>query len=251
MVASVLPVINPSSISTAGTVLFLITTSTGLSKLYLFYTVMAGDDNLQVDAKDTTVTIAGNNSYKTERSAMSGFYMPNYYYSDYLEDVYVGSELKIMETVWVPKGELTQGRQIVLSGTEGEEDITLMTDDILFCDSPEKIAQIADMEGYEQVLHAIEPADADTTARAKSLLNGYYFSFFTNNASYQLEFFADHDFEIRMPSYNLTNTGTYTVRNGYIVLYYPSNQNEVFIPYEFKNGDISLDCVAAFDVNEM
>ena len=224
---------------------------TPLRMVYLYYTLTATDANLKIDSVYTTMTI-GANTYTAENyadAAAACDYTPNYYYSRYIEDVYVGTSLKVVATFKIPEGDLTAGKTISLSDTQipDAELVALTTDEIQFFDSHLELAEAMDPEGYAAEILAREPADADTAKQVKSLINGYYWSFYVNSLSYEIEFWADNNFEVRT-AYS-SNSGTYTVQNGYIFCTYPDTGYTIEIPWAFADGDVDLDVVAAFDVN--
>ena len=105
-----------------------------------------------------------------------------------------------------------------------------------------------DPESYAAQMTAYEEAGAETVSTAKSLINGYYWSFYVNSMSYQLEFWADNNFEVRT-GLGISNSGTCSVRNGYIFCQYPGDaEPAVKIPYEIADGKINLDTIGGFSV---
>lgn len=223
-----------------------------LRLVYLFYTVNAGDTNLQIASTSTQMTIGETNAYSAEHLPKASEFAPNYYYSSYLEDVYVGGTLQVVSTFKVPEGDLTEGKSITLSNTHIPEmaELKLSTDDIQHFNSAEELCAAMDPEGYAAELDKRSPADAETTARAEGYLNGYYWSFYVNNTSYEIEFYTGNTFELRT-SLGTSNGGTYTVDKGYITCTYPNlPDNPVRIPYTFEADDIDLDVTYAFSVNE-
>lgn len=90
-------------------------------------------------------------------------------------------------------------------------------------------------------------ADEATTKKVKNDINGYYFNIpayiGTTYATYKLEFSSPNKFTItlRMSGNTVTNSGTYTVTKGYIVIHYDTNNTDVNIPYRYENGDITID----------
>lgn len=220
--------------------------------VYLFYTVTAGEENLKVDSIYTDLTINDANTYQSEHyadSAAAARYAKSYYYSSYIEDVYVGESVKVMATFYIPEGDLAPGRTITLSDDQmpGCESFLLSTDDVRHFESGEAMARAMDPEGYDQALLAYEEADPETADLVKSLINGYYWSCYVNMTAYELEFWAEDNFEVRS-SLGTSATGTYTVRNGYIFCTYPDTGYTVEVPYELVDGEIDLDMIAAFDV---
>ena len=80
-----------------------------LMLLYLLYTVHPAEENLEISSNITTLTINDKNDYSSERRAGACKYMGSYYYSDFIEDVYMGTELKVAETFEIPAADLEAG----------------------------------------------------------------------------------------------------------------------------------------------
>lgn len=222
-----------------------------LRMVYLFYTFTATDENLEIDSKYTTLRINEKNEYTSDHYASfasAAKYMPNYLYTSYIQKVYLGTSVNVTATFMIPEGDLTPGRSLSLSDTQNPdaEKISFTTDVLQHFNSGEEIAKAFDPEGYETVLTALEEADAQTTAQVKTLINGYFWWCYVNNTKYEVEFYADQNFEVRT-SLGTSNSGTYSVRKGYLVCTY-SNGLSIEIPYEIKNGDVEMDLLAAFDV---
>ena len=224
-----------------------------LKLVYLFYTLSSNDENLQIDSVNTELTINDGNTYVAEHlssTASVSKYMPNYLYSGYIEDVYMGTSINVMATFKIPEADLAAGRTITISDTQipDVDKILLSTDDIKTFDSAEEIAEFIDPDGYAEVLLLREEADADTTAKVKNLINGCYWSFYVNNTGYEIEFWAENNFEVRT-NLGTSNSGTYSVRNGYIFCTYPGMEDKpVEIPYAFTENDIKLELTDAFSV---
>ena len=221
-----------------------------LTMVYLFYTVFTNDENLEVDSVNSELTINGTNTYTSEHYNKSCAYMESYYYSDYLKDVYVGDSVKVVETFKIPKGDLTEGRTIAFSSNNipGSDKISFLTDDIVVCDSAEKIARIIDPDGYADMKYKLEDADEETKAKVKSAIDGYYWTFYVNNTSYKIEFYSDSTYELTT-MLGATN-GTYTVKNAYIILENSATGAVNNVPYSWGESDIKLDLADAFDVKE-
>lgn len=222
--------------------------SDALKLLYVCYTVFAKDKNLEVSSKTTKVTIDDANTYDSYRTTDACKYMGNYYYSDYLEDVYIGDGLKVVETFKVPEADLAPGKTITLNNSRIPEidKIVLATDDIVFCDNAEEVAKAVDPDGYADEVYKREKADEATTKKARKLMNGYYWSFYVNSTSYKVEFSSPNKVTVTAAGNRIP--GKYSVRNGYIVITYSTNNYVVEVPFEFVNGDIELDLVSAYDV---
>lgn len=223
-----------------------------LKMVYLFYNFTAVDSNLKIDSKYTEMTIGETNTYESDNfadSAAACDYTKNYYYSSYIEDVYLGTSLKVIATFKVPEGDLAPGKVITFADSQipGIEAIKISTDSIQRFATPEELAQAMDPEGYASEMLAREDADAETANAVMNKINGYYWSFYVNNTAYEIEFWAPNNFEVRTAFG--ANSGTYTVKNGYVFCTYPSNGYTVEIPYVLNEGEIDLDTIAAFDVH--
>ena len=223
-----------------------------LKLVYLFYNFIATDENLKIDSKYTKLTINGKNTYSSDHfssTASAMKFMPNYYYSSYIEDVYLGASQLVAATFYIPEADLTAGRTITISDSQipGCEDIFFYTDDIEFFKSGEEIAKKIDPDGYAEIMVAFDEADAETTRLVKSQINGFYWWCYVNYTTYEVEFWSENNFEVRS-SLGVTNQGTYSVRNGYIFCTYYSNGTTIRIPYEIVNGDVEMDLADAFDV---
>ena len=222
-----------------------------LKMVYVFYTAKTNAENIKISSKSSKIKFDGANEYTSEKYGGVCKYMGSYYYSDYLEEVYVGTELKVVSTFKVPEGELAAGRSISLEpyGIPDAEKLMMATDSIVSCSSEEEIAQAVDPEGYADYQDKYTEADSDTTKKVRSALNGYYWSFYVNSTSYQIEFYSPNKFETRVKAFGVSNDGTYVVRNGFISCTYDSNGTTVDIPWSWKSGDIDLDVTTAFDVH--
>lgn len=214
--------------------------------LYIFYTAHTKDQNLKIDSKSMNLKINDSNTYKAVRSKRESRYLRNYYNGAYLKDVYVGEEVKFVETFEVPEGDLEAGRNISISKSQipDADKIRLTTDDIIFCDSPEEVAEKADPEGYDEEMWALEDADGEVAAAVKEEINGYQWDVNVNNMKYQIEFWEPNEYELRT-SFN-TSGGTYEVKNGYIICTNDID-GKIEIPFTYEDGEVKVDVISAFD----
>lgn len=217
--------------------------------LYIFYTAHTKDQNLKIDSKSMNLKINDSNTYKAVRSKRESRYLRNYYNGAYLKDVYVGEEVKFVETFEVPEGDLEAGRNISISKSQipDADKVRLTTDEIIFCDSPEEVAEKADPEGYEEEMWALEDADNEVVAAVKEEINGYQWDVNANNMKYQIEFWEPNEYELRT-SFN-TSGGTYEVKNGYIICTNDID-GKIEIPFTYENGEVKVDVISAFDFNK-
>lgn len=144
-----------------------------LALLYLFYTVTAGEDGLAVNSGDTGVVIDGG-TYTCTRVPNSSFYLPNYYCGEDMKDVAAGHDQKVMESAWVSRRALEAGGDITLIGTDAPdgENIRLEASDVLWLDSVREVAQVMDMDGYQDVTrNTLAIGDTITTDEYEFTLN--------------------------------------------------------------------------------
>ena len=122
------------------------------------------------------------NEYKPQHYANACDFMPSYYYSDFIENVYVGNFLKVVDVFEVPEGDLMSGKEATFSAARMSDisEIKVVTDDLIHCASADEIAQKADPEGYAEAQAKHNPANEETTQAVSAALNGYW-TFFVNN----------------------------------------------------------------------
>ncbi len=226
--------------------------------VYIFMTVKSTGKNLSVDSKYAKLAFPSTNTYESTFIKGACKYAPNYYYSSYLEDVVIGTDIKLAFTFKVPMGELAAGSEFTFEDSSFlEEKITFTTDSIVSCDSKKAVGEKVDAEGAAEVAKKDEPADEATVNKVKEAINGYYFEFYvtvgTKPVKYELEFSAPNNFEIRtyLTGSPMGNPGTYEVTNGYIIITYSTNNHSIEIPYEFdEDGEIIAYCADAFNLSE-
>ena len=228
--------------------------SDALKMLYVFMEVNAVDENIDVDCAYTTLTINDSNSYDSEFYKGTCKFAPSYYYSSFIEELYVGDSMKLVLTFKVPEGDLEGGKSMVLEDPSMPFDgIEFTTDDIVFCDSAEAVCEQGDPDGYAEEMDKYSPVDADAEAAVKEQLNGYYWTFYvsvgTTVQQQEIEFAAPNEFEMRTDFGS--NGGTYEVTKAYIRVTYSTNDMTYDIPYEYdENGELLLDLNAAFSIYE-
>lgn len=220
-----------------------------LKKVYLFYTLHANDTNLEYDSKYTDLIINETNKYTSEHYPRSGTYMPNIKYTSYIQDLYVGESAKVLATFEIPAADLEAGKTITFDDNQlpDEEKLKLSTDTIVHYNNEKEIAKAMDPQGYASEMDLRKDADSATVNKVKNAMNGYYWSFYVNSTSYKLEFSEPNNFYIETSF--LSNTGTYSVKKGFIVLKY-GNGTEVEIKYDYVDGEVKLYAADAFDVRE-
>lgn len=216
-----------------------------LNLVYLFYTVKANEQNLKASSKDIDLTINNTNKYSC---TMKREYNPNYTdycYSEFLKDVYVGSTLKVCATYQIPKGDLTPNRIITLSSSKFSDisNIKMNTNNIKTLENIQEIAKDLDGNVYNANYEARQDANTETVNKVKNQINGYEFSFYptigTKISSGKLEFSSPNKFEVNNGI--LKNSGTYSVKNNYLVLTYSNSGMTIELEYTFDDsGEIDF-----------
>lgn len=217
-----------------------------LRMVYVFMTITPANENLQTGSTLFSMTIGESNTYDSEHYPSANEYADSYYYSSYLEDIYVGSSLKLVSTMLVPEGDLTAGKTVTLSSSliADVEGIHFTTDDIHHFNSDEEVTKAADPDGYAAAMAAREPADEKTAAFVKNYITQYTFNLYMTGVSLKLSFQGDN---FTLKSTLGTNGGTYVIQKEYIVCTYDSTGYSVEIPYTIEGDKVDLDTTTAFD----
>ena len=223
-------------------------TQDGKDVVYLFYTLSAETTNLTANQLLIDVVVNKTNTYNPAVSKRYIPYYTGYYYSAYNKDIYVGSSLDVCQAYEIGTGDLADGKLITLKSSNIDVDeIQFPASEVKRMAGMEEIAKDLDADVYAAKYAEYEAMMAETdsaTERAvKNGLNNYYWTFYAYPSSYTLEFSSPNYFSIRA-GFGLSNTGTYTVHAGCIVLYYPSNGNEIIVPFT-----CNADGTPAFDSN--
>lgn len=224
--------------------------SESIKFVFVVYEAFTNAENLSIDCKSMQMTINGTNTYTAARTSAEVKYMKNYYNGAYLKSVNIGERAKFVETFEIPQGDLEPGRTITLAKSQipQMEKISFSTDDLVFCNSPEEIAQLADPEGYEQEVWAMQDASADVVQAVMNEVNGYQWSVTVDSLRFEIEFWAQNEFEVR--SGLGANQGSYSVKNGYIECTYYNGAGTLLVPYTYENGVVDIDAISAFDFNK-
>ncbi|MBQ7970736.1 MAG: hypothetical protein IJ294_00060, partial [Clostridia bacterium] len=121
-----------------------------LRRVYLFYTLNAVDKNLEADSLYTDLIFEKTNKYTSANYPKACDLAPNWYYSSYIEDVYIGEELKIIASFEIPENDLAPGRTVTLEDTQipDAEKLRFSTDDFIHLNGFSEIAMAMDPEGY-------------------------------------------------------------------------------------------------------
>lgn len=226
------------------------TSDEGLKQVVLFYTLTSQEENLEISSSHFSLKINEN-----EYTAVDNAETPNlteYYYSNIIEKVYVGNSLKVAAIYEVPDGDLVSGKEITLTDFDDyAEDILMHTDDIKKMDNLTSISLDVDKEyatkRQEEEKEKLTDADEATTNKVKNDINGYYFEvpayIGKTYVKYKLEFIEPNRFEVTstVSGNKISNTGTYRVTKGYIVLRYDTSDKELNAPYDYEDGEITIE----------
>ena len=224
--------------------------------VYLFYTLTAKDANLSANRYLIDLFINDTNTYRAVTSKDYTPYYTEYYYSDFNEDVFVGTSLKVCQTYLVPNGDLVDDKIVKFQSTDIDvQDIHFSVAEIKTVNGIEEIAKELNAEvfakKYEDRQNMLAEVDEAIEAIVRNGLNGFYWQFYANPSSYKIEFSEPNNFTISAGG--LSNQGTYSVRNQCIVLTYPSNDAEIIVEYTCNsdgtpaldgNGSIMLPTIA-------
>ena len=219
-----------------------------LSLVYLFYTINAKDENLDLASSSTSIKVNGVNDYSPVVEKNYIPYFTNYYYSSLIKKIYVGKSYKMCSTFKVAKGDLVDSKEITLVNYKLSDisDIKFTTDEVKKMDNLNSIAKDLDKATYDTMYNKeqekLAKADSSTVNKVRKDLNGYYFEFYVNVgkslSKYKIEFEKTNKFKVSN-SLGMSNSGTYDVRKGAIVLNYKTG-GSLNLYYEYDKGDITL-----------
>lgn len=220
--------------------------SDSLKRVYVFYTVNTADKNFDVTSSNLTLTVDGLNEYEAS-SSLGGFKGTYENTGNVVKNVYVGDSVRLLSIFDIPQGDLEPGKTITFDSfmIDDLDGLAVFTDSIVFADSLEEISQTIDPEGYEEEQWLREPADAETVSAVMNYLPYYEYYASGRGMSWTANFYESGEFEIEMSVSGapISNTGTYTICNGYIALYYPSNDHTTYLPWEWNDSgtNVSID----------
>lgn len=218
--------------------------------VYAFFTINANLKNIEFDSKYMDIIINETNTYTSEvlPGALCAF-APNYLYTGYIETAYIGESKNLVATFLIPEGDLVAGRQIKFNDSqiEGISNLCMFTDDIIHVNGDAEACKVADPEGYAETAKKYEEASPEMTEKVRTLINGRYWEGYVNPTWYRVEFASPNNFSVTTSLG--TNSGTYSVRNGYIFCTYKSNGNTIKIPYEIKEQGVTMDLAETFRIS--
>lgn len=212
--------------------------------LYLFFNLNP-TQNYNVDSK-MDIIIDEINTYSAETLKGNLLeYAPNYYYSTWLEDVYVGEPMKLAATFLVPEADLIAGKKITIQDDDlfGIEKIVVYTDSIIHVTSDEEVCTAVDSEGCAKIKKGYEMATEERVAEVKEKINKKYWEAYVNPTTYRIEFY-ENKFVLKTPLGE--NSGEYSIRNDYIFCTYQSNGVTIKIPYELHPEGVKMFLDRAF-----
>ena len=252
--------------------------------VYLCYSITAPERrSVSIDSRSASVTIRDtrqntrrsannniNNIYPSERIPGACVWLPDFYYSDFLNEIPAGHYVWFAETFLIPADMLSGNKIITFSkpGLPDFERLRVSTDSVTWCDNIEQLASLADPDGYAAELNRRAAADDGIAERVRERINGRAWTVQAGGIYYRVAFAAPEHFaffsgesrdDLTVEEFNTDtlhkqeNSGTYQITNGYILCQFPedSNNQSIFIPYALEydgpNETLSLDLYAAFD----
>lgn len=219
-----------------------------LALVYLFYTVNADDENIELASSSIKIKINDKNYYdSTVEKDFTPIYT-NYYYGTIVKKIYVGKSYKMCSTFKIARGELADSKTITLDNYNISDinKIKFKTDDIKKMENMAKISEDLDKSTYETKYNEqqdkITDVDSNTVNKVRNELNGYYFDFYVNVGTklvkYKIEFASPNNFTVST-ALGLSNSGTYDVKKSALILNYQTGMSNT-IYYGYEDGEITL-----------
>ena len=208
--------------------------------VYALLTITPATKTLTVSPSNYVMKI-GEHEYDSTYVSGSTNFMKSYYYSENTcEEVALGDSGKLALTFEVLKDDLEGDETITFSKTsadfEGLEDLKISASKVEHAESQDALAKAADPDGYAAEETARQDADEETTANVNNaIVNRYWLT-----TAYKVEFFEGNRYEASVGS--ASGQGTYSVKNGYIVLQSDAGTDPTCIPWSWdSDGSIDLD----------
>jgi hypothetical protein len=208
--------------------------------VYALLTITPATKTLTVSPSYYVMKI-GEHEYDSTYVSGSTNFMKSYYYSENIyEEVALGDSGKLALTFEVLKDDLEGDETITFSKTsadfEGLEDLKISASKVEHAESQDALAKAADPDGYAAEETARQDADEETTANVNNaIVNRYWLT-----TAYKVEFFEGNRYEASVGS--ASGQGTYSVKNGYIVLQSDAGTDPTCIPWSWdSDGSIDLD----------
>lgn len=223
-------------------------TSDSLRQVYLFFTVSAKEENLEVDSRYMYLKINDTNEYESVITTTNKRLFQSYYHSQHIEDLYLGDSIKILTIFQIPEADLAAGRSVALRDSQIPEigEIKFSTDILQHFDSPEAMAESIDPEGYEKLQYMREEADEETLEEVKSCI-AYGREYFTSTQGFTFGLILYKDNTCKVKIYPISWEGTYSIRNGFIFCTADSDPDKTLeVPYEVKDGLVYMDLASCF-----
>ena len=217
--------------------------------VYLFYTINANDSNIELSSTSMSMRINDKNDYTSNTNYDLIPKYTNYYYSNFIKDIYVDQTYKVCSTIEVAKGDLEGSKTITLSNSNISDidKIKFTTDNIKHMDNIADISKDLDSEVFEvkytKEQNALADVDEDREKYIHNNINGYYYTINVNIGTQisqiELEFSEPNNFTLTS-NFGLSNYGTYEVKNSIIILNYHTGLSKN-VSYELdENGDVIL-----------
>ncbi|MCI9246616.1 MAG: hypothetical protein HFJ30_05790 [Clostridia bacterium] len=224
--------------------------------IYVLYTVKSDDKNIKfytymANNPGTALTIKINdtNEYKDTiySSLEQNFRNTGYENLNDGQKVLAGTSMKCIGAFRVSKNDLKEGGiiRLTLKGTDSFEEVfEYKTDDVQYFENAKELLKNVDNETYEKAEKVEKEKTAKISSKLEKQIYNYlqenYFQWYISTIRMQLEF-EGKKFKISSSANgsNLSNGGTYEIRKQVILLHYDTGKTNQ-LPYEFKNGEVSL-----------
>lgn len=221
-----------------------------IKRLYVFADVTATSGTLSISSASFELTASYDDAtdeldsidviqYDTDSGSDLANLATSYTCTNVISEVLPGSSQKIIIPFNVPTFYLKDGATFELSNSDGLADgLKFGYGTIQDKENLEAIAQSADSAGYEAALKAREDASPEVAQDVMNKLDGYeyYQSFGGLTQTYK---FDGNRFTVRASG--MENSGTYTVKNGYLACLQDSTGWVTWIPWEASDSQNGID----------
>lgn len=217
--------------------------SDGKMPVYVFLTVKATEEDISLYSKNVTLTFDDGSSYDSEFFSSLNAHQEKYYYSEYVEHLYGGETGYLALTVRVPMSRLDAAKSFTISAWQvpGIEKLRIGTKDVVRLEGDEAICSQADPEGYAHNMTLREPAGEERAKAVEENLTGRYWIVSLKDGASTCRVSFGEDRTFGMTLWDVTNSGTYDIREGYLYCSYDGRTYPLQIPYTLDEyGKVDL-----------
>ena len=215
-----------------------------IKRLYIFTEITASSGTLEISSASFNLKVSRDEAtdylasldviqYDTDGGSALANLTTSYTCTNTITKILPGSSEKLAIPFNVPSFYLQEGATFDLSDSKNVSNgITFGFGFIQDAENLESIAQSADSEGYAAAIEAREDASPEVAQDVMNRIDGYEY-YQSTGGLMQKYYFEGNRFLVTAAG--LENSGTYTVKNGYLACTQDSTGWVTWIPWEYSD----------------